>query len=118
MGVAFVAEATDGVFDTLLSSVPPDGHLEEVLLEVGNGLLTSEERWEGARGVHRRRGRGGVAGLVGRGTLEISRGGWSRCRAWLVCVGGGWEPEVPWCGAKLEAPSPASKDEGDACQVA
>ena len=74
MGVAFVAEATDGVFDTLLSSVPPDGHLEEVLLEVGDRLLTSEERWKGARGVHRERRRGGVAGSVGRGTLEASRG--------------------------------------------
>ena len=74
MGVAFVAEATDGVLDTLLSSVPPDGQLEKVLLEVGGSMLTSKERWEGARGVHRRRRCGGVARSVGRGALEISRG--------------------------------------------
>ena len=73
VGEAVIAESANGVFDALLPRVPPDGHGQEVLLEVGDGLLTSEERGEGARGVHRWRRRAALARSVGRGTLEVSR---------------------------------------------
>ena len=56
MGELGIAKTANDVQDALLSGVPPDCHMLEVLLKMRQGVLATEERREGARAVGRGQG--------------------------------------------------------------